>query len=275
MAVNRGLCETEAVVGLSGDWEANAAWARHAIARLAEHDVTTVFHLGDLTGEPGPYGRQFVSELDGACRHHRVTIYLTPGNHEDYPRLNALPADDAGLAWLTDHIAVMPRGHRWAIAGKTFVSLGGAPSVDYPRRIPGKTWFPDEAISNDDVQRVAAGGHADIMLTHDAPAPGTSAVERIIAGAHGWTWTQKGLDYAAAGRTHLTRAFQAVRPRLLVHGHYHVHDETVMHLDGWAHPCQVLSLNGPHQHGNLALLDLQDWGSIDDTGTPGIRHQWL
>lgn len=271
----RGLDATETVVGLAGDWEANAAWARHALGRFAEHGVTCVFHLGDLTGGPGPHSRQFVSELEGACRHHGITIYLTPGNHEDHPRLSDLPADDTGLAWLTGDVAVLPRGHRWTMAGKTFVSLGGAPSVDYPRRIAGKTWFPYEALTDDDVARVAAGGPGDVMLTHDAPAPATPAVERIVDGDHGSTWTRKGLDYAAAGRTQVTRAFQAVRPRLLAHGHYHVRDDALLQPEGWDHACRTLSLNRHGQVGNLALLDLATKGVSDVADDPVIGHHWL
>lgn len=46
---------------------------------------------------------------------------------------------------LSDHVTVLPRGHRWEIAGRSFVSLGGAPSVDYlqPFRHQGESWWAE------------------------------------------------------------------------------------------------------------------------------------
>lgn len=270
--MERPLEDSAAVVGLAGDWEGNRAWARHALAVFAEHEVTRVFHLGDLGFLPGPRGRQFLSEVEGGCRRHRITIYLTPGNHEDYARIARLPVDSNGLARVTDHLAVLPRGHRWTMSGHSFVSLGGAPSVDFAGRVEGKTWWPEEMITTDDVSAVVAGGHADVMLTHDAPAPATPAVERIIRTGGGSGWTRRGLDYAAVGRGRVTEAFQAVRPHLLAHGHFHVHDQALVQPDGWDHACQVLSLNRSGSWGNLALLDLAPAASVRGGG---IGYRWL
>ena len=72
--MKRRLDDTATVVGLAGDWEGNRTWARHSLAAFAAHRVTTVFHLGGLGFLPGPHGRQFLSELEGACRRHGITI---------------------------------------------------------------------------------------------------------------------------------------------------------------------------------------------------------
>lgn len=271
--MTRPLDETETVVGLAGDWHGNRLWAKHSLAQLADSGVTTLFHLGDLGIWPGPRGRQFMSELDESCRGHGITIYLTPGNHEDYDQINELPILDDGLQWLTEHVAVIPRGHRWTMAGRTFVSLGGAPSIDFPQRIEGETWWPAEAITDDDVDRVVAGGYADIMLAHDAPAPSTPSVNRIVGSGGGWT--ERGLAYAAVGRVRMTRAFTGVGPSVFVHGHYHVQDEATLPLTESGRSCQVVSLNCDGVAGNLALLDLDDWTAVDDEGKPGISHRWL
>jgi Icc-related predicted phosphoesterase len=241
-------------IGLAGDWERDARWARGALAAFAGRGIEAVFHLGDFGIWPGGRGRQYLSEVDGTLRGHRQTLYLTPGNHDDYNQINELPALDDGLQWLTERIAVIPRGHRWTLGGRIWVSLGGAPSVDYPQRIEGETWWPEEAITDDDVQRVVDGGHADVMLCHDAPTPGTPAVERIIRTGGGWSWTERGLRYAREGRARLTRAVDAVQPSLLVHGHYHVADAATVAVGDREREIVSLSANG--QHGNLAVLDL-------------------
>lgn len=273
-SASNGLDASQTLIGLAGDWEANIYWARRALTQFAQHGITTVLHLGDLTVGPERYARQFTSDLDQSCREHGITIFLTPGNHEDYPRMRGLTADSAGLKWMSPHIGVLPRGHRWQMGGRTFVSLGGAPSVDYVGRVEGKDWFPEEAITDQDVERVIVGGPADVMLTHDSPAPSTPAVERILQCDRS-NWTEEGLRYAAQGRARLTRAFEAIKPRLLAHGHYHVHDEASVTPPGWAHPCTVLSLNADNAPGNLAVLDLEDWSTVDDAGVPGIRPRWL
>lgn len=65
------------------------------------------------------------------------------------------------------------------------------------------------------------------------------------------------LAYCAVGRRRLTRALLAVRPRVFVHGHFHVHDERMVAVDGWKHPVVAVSLGADGDlRGNLALLHL-------------------
>ena len=274
--MTRPIDPTETAVALAGDWERDDRWARHSLRLLADRDITTIFHLGDFGIWPGGRGRQYRSEVDGTLRGHGQVLYLTPGNHEDYDQISELPVLDDGLQWLTDHIAVIPRGHRWTLGNRTWVSLGGAPSVDFPSRVEGETWWPDEAITEDDVQCVIDGGTADVMLCHDAPSPGTPAVERIIRTGGGWDWTPRGLRYAREGRALLTRAFEAVQPTLLAHGHHHVSDEALVPVG--ARQCQMLSLAANGRAGNLVILNLKgegiswEWTDADDAGSQDPRQ---
>jgi hypothetical protein len=108
----------------------------------------------------------------GACADHGVDIWITPGNHEDWGRLTTMWASPENVGQplqLTDHVRVLPRGCRFELGGRSFVSLGGAPSVDLDRRTVGKDWWAEEAITPEDVELVVEGGHADVMLAHDAP----------------------------------------------------------------------------------------------------------
>jgi hypothetical protein len=81
----------------------------------------------------------------------------------------------------------LPRGARFTVVGRSFVSLGGAPSIDFETRVPGGDWWPTEMITYEDVAHVVAGGTADVMLTHDAPdAPWqTPAVHAVCSGNPG------------------------------------------------------------------------------------------
>jgi hypothetical protein len=58
------------------------------------------------------------------------------------------------------------------------------------------------------------------------------------------------------GRDLVTQALLAVRPRLLVHGHYHAADEATVRLPGAEHETRIWSLNQQRRPGNLRLLDL-------------------
>jgi hypothetical protein len=112
--MTRLLDPSETRIGVAGDWHGDTRWARTYIAQLAEHEVRSLFHLGDFGIWPGPRGRLFISDLNSACIKHRTHLHH-PGNHDDYDQIEELPILDDGLAWLTDHIAVIPRGHRWTM----------------------------------------------------------------------------------------------------------------------------------------------------------------
>lgn len=250
------------VVALVGDWHGTTTWARRCIERISRSGVSMVYHLGDFGIWPGGAGRAFVEAVEAACRQHGVTIAVTPGNHEDYEQISRLPWAEHPIVGraprLSDHIAVLPRGHRWTMragdVSRSFVSLGGAPSVDLEWRTPGVDWWPEEALTELDVELAIAGGRADVMLTHDAPEPATSKVAAIVAGNPAG-WSAPALGYAARGRAMLTRAVDRIRPKLLVHGHFHVRDEAeVTRADGSRY--RILALDDEWSEGNVALLDL-------------------
>lgn len=253
------------LVGLAGDWHGNRAWAAARILSLADRGVDTLLHVGDFGVWPGSGGVRYLEGVEATCRRYGVTIYVTAGNHEDWPRLLASPLeqrDDLGdLIWLSDHVAVFPRdpaGHRFEIGGRSFLSLGGAPSLDFEWRIPGETWWPEEMLSRETVERVVADGPADVMIAHDAPGhPWQTPRVASICATNPLGWSSTALSYAAVGRNRITQAFLGVRPRVFVHGHYHVADEAAVDVPGRAEGCQVVSLASDGFAGNTALLDTE------------------
>lgn len=253
-------------VGVAGDWHGNLTWAVFCVGQLADVNVDLILHAGDFGIWPGVDGRAYLDGVEQACAGRGVTILVTPGNHEDWDRIDRHLVEDrndgfGAVKWLTDHVAVLPRAHRFAIATpegitRQFVSLGGAPSVDYEYRAIGKSWWLTEAITADDVAATIAGGPADVMLTHDSPDGGTDEVAAIIKG-NPIGWSKKALTYAAAGRALMTEAFHGVTPKLLIHGHYHVLGQKVVTIPGATHETSVVSLNLDGEDGNLGILDLE------------------
>ncbi|WP_422758738.1 metallophosphoesterase [Paenarthrobacter sp. C1] len=171
------------VVHVAGDWHGHGAWAIARVMSAGSKGIRFIFHAGDFGIWPGKLGKKYLLNLDKACARFGVTLVVTPGNHEDWGRLSTLKVKDRGnglgaVQWVGEHIAVLPRGHRLTLVTpngnrRTFVSLGGAPSIDFATRKPHLSWWPEEMMSLGDVYRVAEDGHADIMVTHDAPGPPT------------------------------------------------------------------------------------------------------
>lgn len=243
--------DTHQIVALAGDWHGNTDWAQNTLAAVARLRITRVYHLGDFGIWPGPAGERYLDRIHLACRRYGLDIWVTPGNHEDWDQIDALGRE--GMSRIRPTIRVLQRGFRWDDGGLSFVSLGGAPSIDFEHRTEGASWWRAEMISEREAREVATEGPADVMLAHDAPDNGTDAVERIIrTPADQSPWSAAGLRYAAEGRKLMNIAFAGVRPKLFAHGHYHAVDDT----DRGA--TRFLSLGCDGQQGNLALLRLSD-----------------
>jgi hypothetical protein len=244
-------------VGLLGDTEGDQIAVHNAISLFAEHGVRTVLHLGDFYLGVGSEraAKKRLLQTDAWLADQDQTWLVTPGNHENWDRLAAKKPGTDGLLWFADHIAFIPRGHRWTWRDTGFVSLGGAPSINRDRLTEGRTWWPREQITDADVDHVIAHGYADVMLTHDAPDPLNPKVQAVVErNPHGWS--TEALAYATEGRDRLTRAFKAVRPRLLVHGHHHLADRATVRLADAAWDTEIVSLSMAGRPRSAAVLDL-------------------
>ncbi|MFZ2528462.1 MAG: metallophosphoesterase [Rhodococcus sp. (in: high G+C Gram-positive bacteria)] len=248
-------------MAVAGDWHGSTSWARRALEQVAGHGVRTVLHVGDFGIWYGVPGRHFLDTVTDICSALDLTIYITPGNHEHWPTIlsSTLEARDefGSVMWIRNRIAVLPRGHRFHLGDRSFVSLGGAPSIDFQTRFPGIDWWPDEMITPEDIAAVVAGGHADVMLAHDAPdTPWQTGKVAAICASNPGGWPALARGYSAVGRTRLSTAFLAVRPEVYVHGHYHVADD--IDLDLGDRRCRMVSLDCEWTAGNLAYLELPD-----------------
>lgn len=250
------------------DWHGNLLWATSRIQSIGSSGGSTILHVGDFGIWPGASGKRYLQAVENTCARHGVEILVTPGNHEDWARLTTLwanskrrdPTTGAALpVHLTDHVTVLPRGHRFNIDGVSFMSFGGAASVDKHLRTEGVDWWPEEMPHEEDVEHSIAGGAADVLITHDSPEPDWCVfpVRDILAGnPHGWP--QDSLTWAAVARSRVNRVFESVRPQLLVHGHHHIWGERDVQLPGAAHRTRVVSLGCDGEPGNVWRLDLAE-----------------
>jgi hypothetical protein len=261
------------IVALVGDLEGDRDWAVSRLRALGERgDVEVACQLGDLRFGMGPDPEGYLAALESACAESGLRLLCVNGNHENWAALDRLWAEPGRLdehgrlkpLEVSDHVTLLPRGHRWELGGRTFVALGGAPSVNRLQLTEGVDWWPSEVIGDEHVAVTVAGGHADVMLTHDSPdAPYcTEPVAEVMRGnPHGWP--DPILAEARDGVAKVTRAVLGVTPRLLAHGHFHVAGEAVVRLPGSTHDTTVWSLAANGDPGNVRLLDLDTLADAD------------
>ena len=96
-----------------------------------------------------------------------VNLYLIDGNRENFDILNKLPIEN-NMGKVTDGIYHLLRGQTYYFDGKKVLVCGGADSVDLYRRVEGLSWWPEEAISESEIDAIAAD-HYDYVLTHCCP----------------------------------------------------------------------------------------------------------
>lgn len=151
-----------------------------------------------------------------------VDLFFIEGNHDDYSKLWGYkhPMRD-GWPTIGERIYFIPRGTRWTWQGKRFLAVGGAVSVDRSSRLrheaksgkPHTKWWPQEALTEEQADLFAAGGEADIVISHDAPLGASIDGTDIIDGKNDPETTDN--------RRRLRRIIDAAGPELIIHGHYH------------------------------------------------------
>lgn len=196
-----------------GDWHANTKWALYALDSAPEN--ARLLHAGDFAFD---FNRTFITELHNWLEDHGTEIWAIPGNHDDYDCIEGLELDSRGLQVVTSRIYMIPRGYRWEWDGVSFIGLGGAVSIDRDYRTPNYSWWRQEEITQEDVERCSP---ADVMICHDVtseahpPMPDLTLPEDI----------ERDVE---SHRELMRRATDRIKPKLIIHGHYHVAYEEVL-----------------------------------------------
>lgn len=210
---------------LCGDLHADYGFLHARVLPSAvEAGVSAVVVLGDFGY--WAHARDFLREASRSRENFGVDVWFLDGNHEEHPLL----ASDAAAcredgADVRDPVRVgeslwwLPRGSRIEVGTLSVAVLGGAVSLDMAFRVEGEDWFAEEEASDEDVAACVAGGPADVLLCHDAPTgwvvPGLLPRDALFP------QMRARLVDGALHRIRLRAAYEAVAPRLLVHGHYH------------------------------------------------------
>ena len=105
------------------------------------------------------------------------TIISVLGNHENYDILRELPLENwngAQVRRVRPHVMYVENGEILTLNNQTFFFMGGAKSVDKAYRIEGRSWWPQEIPSWDEMENGVqhlqnANDKVDYIITHCAP----------------------------------------------------------------------------------------------------------
>lgn len=251
---------------IAGDWHGNSAWARKALTLASNRGVSTVVQLGDF----GFYadGEGFLDVLSSTATAFDITLLVVDGNHEEFPFLRRFPVltdgHGAGLRPVRPRLWHLPRGVRWTWRGVDgekcrWLAVGGAVSVDRQLRTEGYSWWPEEELTPGEAARIAGGGPADVVVSHDRPEAAAVALGDLPG--QWWdraprAWARDDLARSDAHSARVQSVVDAVEPRHVWHGHLHRRTDVVVTPSAWGDVCAIhgLAADGMPWSASTALV---------------------
>jgi predicted phosphodiesterase len=208
---------------VAGDVHMNLDWLAELIRVARDEGCQAIVQLGDFGFFPRwATGAAFLAGAQRLLDAAGLRLYFLDGNHDDHDSLRRLKLPLAGpFVAYGERLFYLPRGCRFTWLGVRFLAVGGAYSIDREQRLeaerqrqtPRSFYWPEEVLSERDVRRASLEGHTDLLLAHNCPAG---------VAIPGINDTYPG---AEENRRLLGRIVDATRPRLLLHGHYHLRSE--------------------------------------------------
>jgi hypothetical protein len=201
---------------VAGDTHGNAKWCAFLAVAAQHFGCPVVLQLGDFGYWPHvEAGQRFLDRVELVAERTGTTFVWIDGNHENHHALADLvaagPADD-GFVEVRPRVRYAPRGHRWTWDGRRFGALGGAFSIDWRLRRPGRSWWAEEVPTPADVERLG-DDPLDVLVLHDAPLRPSDHPKVALP--------DQDLEVSRAVRRLLARALARTRPELVLHGHWH------------------------------------------------------
>lgn len=210
---------------MHGNWSAMAIQVGRI---LNETSAKVIYQVGDFGLFPdGIRKNRRLGTIHRRLEEADATMYIVPGNHEDWGWMRYWMEDEPTSIPHFPRFVVLPRVWRWEINGTKFLSVSGGNSIDYKWRTEGVTWWPEEQITDDMVERAKKGGKTDVLLCHDSPDSPTSDAVAWIFNTNPGGWDLQERTYAQESSRQLGRIATSVAPSLIVHGHMHVRDSTI------------------------------------------------
>lgn len=244
---------------VSGDIHGNLTQVAYLREVLQTEPVDAVVAVGD-TGYL--WHREFIAALQELATLFGIAVFWCDGNHDDHTMIARLMAA-LGADWTAPvqlwpdaapDVWYVPRGCVVDFEGVRAMFVGGAISVDRTARRDFIEHWPEEALTYAQVYTASGNGPVDVLFSHDVPAD-TEPIERRLHVVGATT-----IDRAArSNRLALRSIVESVRPRLLVHGHYHYRYNGVHRCDD-GYTTEVVGLGRDGQgEDSWVVVDLDLW----------------
>jgi len=174
-------------------------WPNHRLFRDDENGIVMIKKGDTVIG--------MVEELPHVIDDYDFPVYFVDGNHEYHPGLQKYEE------WVTEirkNLFYIKRGALLEVGKRNVLCLGGAYSMDRLSRVKNESWFPEEVVSNADVE---ASMNIDktihVVMTHDCPF--------LLQDISSNSIHTEGM----ANRAQLDALLGRHRPRWWFFGHYH------------------------------------------------------
>jgi len=271
--------QTVNLIGILGDLHGDLEHLVVVSRTMEARGIHVLLQLGDFGFLwPGTNWGHALDRIENRLRKAGQVLYFVDGNHEDFTTLNGFPIGADGVRRVRPSIIHIPRGWRTTLAyGRTFAAMGGANSIDRGLREEGVSWWPEESITEVDLERLGTEP-VDILVGHDAPAPWPE-LDKRLGQSPSW-WSEEDRRYAEDGRRMVTRAFTAVQPRLYFGGHFHRYLAAPLAFPaGFTTTMVTLDMNGPGSRFSQGVLDLKSFEfdpfDRDDVGERSAQRSSL
>jgi len=240
-------------IAYAGDWHANKHWATIAIQYARENGAEHILHLGDFGYDFSP---GFRNAVELALSQAHINLWFVDGNHENFNWLYGQKAFDDGRRPISKHVYHLPRGYQWNWNGNQFMAVGGAYSVDRKWREENISYWLDEEITDEEVEKACAGERADILISHDCP---TGAIIPGIDDSEPNTmFPAWAIAAAQQHRGQLRKMVDVIQPKEIWHGHYHRRYDTLANFGYGSVDVHGLDMDATRLEDNVVVVELPD-----------------
>jgi hypothetical protein len=183
-----------------------------------------IIQLGDFGYWPSENNKIFRDTVTGEIRTYnlnsvkagRTQIYFIDGNHEDHQALNDTRRPPANVLYRSG-LSYVKRGYLMSVLGKRCLFFGGAESIDKQYRYVGYDWFPQETISQANMEyamsSIRNSRHpVEVVFSHTCPVEFDPLPREKMVGND-------------PSRVALSRILEMVKPREWYFSHFHVYKE--------------------------------------------------
>lgn len=202
-----------------GDTHGSINEATYAVENASALGIDTIIQCGDFgLWDHLKDGVDFLDTLNAELMDNEAMLIWVDGNHENFDRLEWYckynPKNQWGQVFIRSNILYSPRGCKFKIDDKMFMTVGGAVSVDKMYRKQGTSWWAQEQLTDSDLGIIleryeASPGKIDYLFTHDCP---TTAPFR---------GRMKNDEESQIHRQRMDKLGKAVKPGMWFHGHMH------------------------------------------------------